>query len=70
MENYRNSDSGVRSYAIGDDFITVQFKDGDIYKYSYSSAGTRNIEIMKGLALRGRGLNTFINKYVKKKYVK
>jgi len=39
MERYQNigGNSGVSAYAIGSDFIKVQFKDGSIYLYDYSS---------------------------------
>lgn len=41
MELYKdiNGDSGVLGYEIGYDYITVQFKTGAIYTYTYSSAG-------------------------------
>lgn len=70
MENYlnRNGDSGVSQFKIGGTYITVRFDTGGEYTYSYQSAGERNIEQMKILAKAGRGLNTFINKYVKDKY--
>jgi hypothetical protein len=69
MVRYRNSigSSGVVAYEIGDDFIKVQFHDRKIYLYSYKSAGSHHIEQMKALAARGRGLNSYINKYVKDK---
>jgi len=31
--------SGVTAYEIGEDFISVQFRGGTIYKYSNSSCG-------------------------------
>jgi len=69
MRPYRNlgDDSQVLAFEIGDDHIKVMFKDG-IYTYSNFSAGQENIEKMKTLALHGRGLNTFINDYVKDGY--
>ncbi len=68
MERYRNSggDSGVVAYDIGPDSITVMFSDGSIYLYTYQSAGSANIERMKRLAIDGEGLNSFINRCVKK----
>lgn len=36
--------------------------------YTYTSAGSHNIEEMKELATRGEGLNSFINRHVRKKY--
>lgn len=70
MTPYKNlgGDSGVAAYEIGNDSIEVQFKDGMIYLYTVSSAGSANIEQMKNLAIVGEGLNGFINSYVKKGY--
>jgi hypothetical protein len=41
------------------------FKSGNIYKYSYSSAGEHHIGQMKDLAERGGGLATCIKQHVK-----
>lgn len=70
MPRYKNTsgDSGICSYEIGVDFIDVQFTDGFTYRYSYSSAGENNVEEMKLLAEAGKGLNSFINQYVKQDY--
>lgn len=72
MERYRNlsGDSNIVAYEIGSDFIRVQFSDGSIYRYTYASAGSRNIELMKRLANKGKGLNSFISKTVRKKYAR
>lgn len=70
MIRYKNlgGDSGVASYAIGADSIEVAFQDGSVYLYTYISTGREYIERMKVLAIAGRGLNAFINRYVKKRY--
>ena len=70
MQRYLNlgGNSNVRAYEIGADSITVQFNDGSIYVYTCHSAGSGNIEQMKTLAVAGRGLNSFINRQVKKAY--
>jgi hypothetical protein len=70
MERYRNlsSESGVTAYAIGEDYIIVEFEGGKRYKYSYRSASADAIEKMKQLAVRGTGLNGYINSYVKHLY--
>ena len=71
MEIYRNlgDDSGVDSYEIGNDYITVKFtKTYRTYTYSYAKAGENNVEEMKNLAINGSGLNAFINKYVRNLY--
>lgn len=72
MERYRNrgGDSGIVAYEIGSDFITVKFSDRSVYLYTYRSAGSANIEHMKRLAIAGEGLNSFINRRVRKRYAK
>lgn len=72
MEIYRNlrGNSGVRAYELGEDFIRVGFSDGAVYLYTYSSAGTANIEHMKELAKQGYGLNSFISRNVRKAYAR
>jgi hypothetical protein len=71
MERYRNAggDSGVYAYEIGADYIAVMFSGTSrTYTYSYRKAGSSHVEQMKVLALRGSGLNSYINKYVKHLY--
>lgn len=70
MIRYKNGDSGVQAYECGGEFIRIQFADGTIYLYTYESADSSNIEAMKRLAQSGKGLNTFINKYVRGNYAK
>ncbi len=70
MEKYANTNgnSGVLSYEIGNNYIWVGFTTGGIYEYTYTSAGREHIENMKTRAQLGSGLNSYIMKYVKKKY--
>lgn len=70
MERYKNlgGGSGVSAYEIGADSITVQFSSSAVYRYTNKSAGSRNIEKMKSLALAGKGLNSYIKRYVNKRY--
>jgi hypothetical protein len=69
MEKYKNSNSGIYSYEIGDDYIKIRFKSSSkIYRYSYRKAGNRNVDNMKSLAIRGSGLNGYINSTVKNLY--
>ncbi len=70
MEPYRNvaGNSGVKAYEAGPDYITIEFSDGAVYRYTYASAGEENVERMKGLAEAGQGLNTFISTSVSKLY--
>ena len=63
--------SGVHSYDVGPDWIEVTFRTGKrrTYRYTYASAGKSDVEFMKRLAAAGFGLNGYINKHVKHKYV-
>ena len=72
MERYRNrgGDSGIVAYEKGPDSITVKFSDGSVYLYTNQSAGSANIEHMKRLSITGEGLNSFINRWVKKGYAR
>lgn len=70
MKPYKNlsGDSGVVAYDIGEEHIDVQFRHGEAYRYDYPSAGAEHIENMKLLARAGRGLSTYISRYVKDRY--
>ncbi len=70
MEPYKNlgGDSGVSAFEIGNDSIKVQFSDLSVYLYNYEVTGTQNVEQMKALAHGGEGLNSFINRRVRKTY--
>lgn len=70
MERYgnRGGDSGVSAYEIGSDYIKVVFKgNSKIYAYTYQIEGQKHIEKMKTLARNGNGLNSYINRYLRKK---
>lgn len=70
MAWYKNlgGDSGIDSYNVGLDRIIITFNTGASYEYTYHSAGVDHIENMKSLAKQGQGLNSYIYKYVKKRY--
>lgn len=69
MEIYRNlkGASGVIAFEIGDDYIKVRFRDG-IYLYNYEKPGRSHVEQMKLLATAGKGLSTYISKYIRDNY--
>jgi fructose-bisphosphate aldolase class 1 len=48
-----NHDSNVRSYGIGDNYIILEFKNGDFYKYACPPASRENLETAKELAKLG-----------------
>lgn len=65
MQPYKhseNKESGVVAFKIQENSILVQFRKGDTYLYTYSSAGSAAIEQMKTLAEAGKGLSTYISK--------
>ena len=72
MQPYRNlgGEAGVCAYELGPGSITVQFNDGAAYLYTDRSAGASSILRMQQLATAGRGLTTYINRYVRKGYAR
>lgn len=70
MNVYKNvgGNSGVIAYTSDATSITVQFKTGSIYKYTYVSAGAEKTEQMKKLAVQGYGLNSYIMNYARTAY--
>jgi len=67
MRPYLNLDgeAGVIHFEIGPDFVDVLFRGSSrVYRYSYARAGQIHVQRMKVLAESGRGLTTYINKYV------
>lgn len=63
MDRYNNRRSGVKGYSFGDTYITVYFKSGGIYTYTFSSCSELDILNMKILAVENIGLNTYINQH-------
>lgn len=70
MKRYRTTDkdTGVIAYKIGNDSITIKFRDGSVYVYTNKSAGPAAISEMKILAEKGEGLTTYINQHVRDHY--
>lgn len=71
MQKYDNKsgDSGIKAFEIGEDFILVEFVGRkEPYKYSYDMPGNFHVEQMKKLALSGKGLASYISKYVRDNY--
>jgi hypothetical protein len=63
-----NGESGVAAYQIEDEAVRVRFVDGTVYRYSYASSGPGHVENMKLLATTGRGLSSYISRYVRDSY--
>lgn len=71
MERYKDNDgdSGVALYEIGDTFIKIKFKSNSkIYVYNYQRPGQHHVETMKQLAIRGEGLQAYINTHINGRY--
>lgn len=70
MQNYSTDghDAGVIAYEIGEDSISIKFRDGSVYLYTNKSAGRDAIANMKALAKKGAGLTTYINQHVRNHY--
>ena len=70
MKRYLNlaGNSGVVAYEIDDDAITIEFADGGVYLYNSTAPGPEDVEQMQELAEQGRGLATYINRFVRDNY--
>jgi hypothetical protein len=70
MQRYRDLDgnSGITGYELGADFIRVEFRNANVYLYTYASTGAQDVERMKRLAEAGDGLGAFINAHVRDRY--
>ena len=69
MEKYKNlsGNSGIYSYEIGAEYIKVRFDKGT-YLYDYKMPGKTHVDQMKKLAIKGRGLATYINIHVRENF--
>lgn len=73
MDEYLNNrgNSPISHYEITSQTITVWFKGGKPYCYSYNGgAGEQNVEKMKELAVLGTGLSAYITQNVRFNYDK
>ena len=71
MVEYKNlrMNSNVESYEIFQESIVVKFfGTNEMYLYTNRSAGVHNVYQMKKLAIRGWGLNGYINRFCRKLY--
>ena len=75
METYQDlkGSSGITAYGIGEnenegEYIDIQFRSGDVYRYLKRNVGIVKFEVMKALAEAGTGLCGFISKAVRKQY--
>ncbi len=68
----RGGDSGVVSYEIGADSITVVFRTGRErnYLYNYQRPGQTHVDQMKILAAQGEGLNAYISSVVRSNFAR
>ena len=64
----RNGASNIAAYALLDDGLLVRFIDGSTYRYGPQRPGRHHVGRMKSLALGGRGLSAYIQRYVREKY--
>ena len=65
-----SGNSGVTAFEIRETAIVIRFKHGGSYLYDYQIPGRADVEEMKRLAVNGRGLATYINKRVRKRFVR
>jgi hypothetical protein len=68
MQNYSNQtgQSDITHFKIENDKIFIKFKKwNEPIIYTYDSEGKEHIENLKALAMSGRGLSRYIQKYFK-----
>ncbi|HVS52935.1 MAG TPA: hypothetical protein VHD62_11330 [Opitutaceae bacterium] len=65
---YHAPHSGVSAYAEGKDYIVIQFKTGERYRYDARKPGRKHVAEMKSRAHRTSGLTTYINQHVRENY--
>ena len=67
MERYRNlsGNSGVLMFEKARNSITIKFRGNRTYLYDHARPGKMHVDQMKSLADIGKGLGTYINKYIK-----
>ena len=72
MKRYRNLDgnSGVTAYECGDGFIRIRFVNGDTYEYTSKATGPGHVANMQQLARAGRGLATYVSRFVHDDYAR
>lgn len=72
MKRYRNLDgnSGVTAYECGDGFIRIRFVHGDTYEYTDAATGREHVANMQQLARAGRGLATYVSRFVHDDYAR
>lgn len=65
---YKNTTSGILSFIDGGSYIIIQFKTLGTYLYNTKKPGGIHVRQMIKLAHIGKGLATYINKYVRDNY--
>ena len=70
MQRYKNLEghSGVVAWQEAPGARAVKFVNSDVYIYSDESTGRVTVAQMAALARAGRGLSTFISRYVSERY--
>lgn len=58
-----NKITSIQRYTLFHDRIILEFREGELYTYSYEITGEEVVEEMRVLARSGQGLNRFINAY-------
>ena len=65
-----NGTSGITGFAIGNfedgnGWMDIAYRSGGIYRYNECNIGETNFAVMKALAIKGNGLNSYINEHVR-----
>lgn len=63
-----NHEAGVTEFALLPDAILLLFHNGAAYLYTNDVPGAMHVERMRALATQGRGLNTYVSRFVGKHF--
>ncbi|HKE48367.1 MAG TPA: hypothetical protein VKB52_09905 [Rhodanobacteraceae bacterium] len=69
MKPYGNKSggSGILAYEVEPEAIVIRFANGT-YRYTYEKPGQFEVEKMKRLAESGKGLASYISRFVGERY--
>jgi len=69
MTVYKNlsGDPTISSYEISQNQMIIEYTNGSAFLYNQTFSGTLNLFIMKDLAQTGKGLETYIQRFVDEK---
>lgn len=63
-----NHEGGITEFALLQGAILLIFRNGAAYLYTDEVPGSAHVERMRGLAVRGKGLSTYVSRHIGTRY--